>query len=77
MMNVIIYTTPTCRYCGVAKQFLRERGIGFTEYDISRDQKKMVEIVSRTGRASVPVIEIDGEFIVGFDKNRLAKKLGM
>ncbi len=77
MMHVIIYTTPTCQYCGVAKEFLRERGIGFIEYDISKDQKKMVEVVSRTGRASVPVIEIDGEFIVGFDKNRLAKKLGM
>jgi len=77
MMHVIIYTMPTCQYCGVAKQFLKERGIGFTEYDISRDQKKMVEVVSRTGRASVPVIEIDGDFIVGFDKNRLAKKLGL
>ncbi len=77
MMHVTIYTTPTCQYCSVAKQFLRERGIGFTEYDISKDHKKMVEIVSRTGRASVPVIEIDGEFIVGFDKHRLAKKLGM
>lgn len=77
MMNVIIYTTPTCQYCGVAKQFLAERGIGFTECDISRDQKKMVEIVSLTGRASVPVIEIDGDFIVGFDRNRLVKKLGL
>lgn len=77
MMRVIIYTTPTCRSCGVAKQFLAERGIGFTEYDISKDQKKMVELVSRTGRASVPIIEIDGDFIVGFDKNRLVKKLGL
>lgn len=76
-MQVIIYTTPTCQYCGVAKKFLAERGIGFTEYDISRDQKKMAEIVNRTGRASVPVIEIDGDVIVGFDKNRLAKKLGL
>lgn len=77
MMHVTIYTTPTCQYCGVAKQFLQERGIGFTEYDISKDQKKMTEIVGRTGRASVPVIEIDGELIVGFDKHRLAKKLGL
>jgi glutaredoxin-like YruB-family protein len=77
MKHVIIYTTPTCQYCGVAKQFLRERGIGFTEYDISKDQKKMRELVNRTGRASVPVIEIDGDFIVGFDRNRLIKKLGL
>jgi glutaredoxin 3 len=77
MMTVIIYTTPTCQYCGVAKQFLAERGIAFTEYDISKDHKKMAELVSRTGRVSVPVIEIDGDFIVGFDKNRLAKKLGL
>lgn len=76
-MHVIIYTTPTCHYCGIAKRFLAERGIGFTECDISKDRKKMAEIVSRTGRASVPVIEIDGEFIVGFDKHRLVKKLGM
>lgn len=77
MMHVIIYTMPTCQYCGVAKQFLAERGIGFIEYDLSKDHNKMAEIVSRTGRASVPVIEIDGEFIVGFDKHRLARKLGM
>lgn len=76
-MNVIIYTTPTCHHCSAAKQFLVELGIGFTECDISRDQKKMVEIVSRTGRASVPVIEVDGDFIVGFDRNRLTKKLGL
>ncbi len=77
MKHAIIYTMPTCQYCGVAKQFLAERGIDFIEYDLSKDYKKMTEIVSRTGRASVPVIEIDGEFIVGFDKQRLAKKLGM
>ncbi len=77
MMHVIIYTMPMCQYCGVAKQFLAERGIGFIEYDLSKDHNKMAEIVSRTGRASVPVIEIDGEFIVGFDKHRLARKLGM
>ncbi len=77
MMHVILYTMPTCQYCGVAKQFLAERGIGFIEYDLSKDYKKMAEIVNRTGRASVPVIEIDGEFIVGFDKHRLVKKLGM
>ncbi|MCS7197977.1 MAG: NrdH-redoxin [Candidatus Bipolaricaulota bacterium] len=77
MKRVVIYTTPTCQHCGIAKQFLAEQGIGFIEYDLSKDHQKMAEIVSRTGRASVPIIEIDGEFIVGFDKNRLAKKLGM
>jgi len=77
MKHVIIYTTPTCQSCGVAKQFLRERGINFTEHDISQDHEKMAELVSRTGRVSVPVIEIDGDFIVGFDKKRLAKKLGL
>lgn len=76
-MNVILYTTPTCHFCSVAKQFLQQHRVAFVEYDLSRDRKKMEEIVQRTGRASVPVIEIDGDFIVGFDKNRLAKKLGV
>ncbi|MCI2430028.1 glutathione S-transferase N-terminal domain-containing protein [Candidatus Acetothermia bacterium] len=76
-MNVILYTTPTCRFCGIAKQFLRQHRVAFVECDLSQDRKKMEELVQRTGRASVPVIEIDGDFVIGFDKNRLAKKLGV
>lgn len=76
-MNVILYTTPTCQFCGVAKQFLQQHRVAYVECDISKNQKKMEELVQRTGRASVPVIEIDGDFIVGFDRLRLSKKLGV
>ncbi|MCS6903270.1 MAG: glutaredoxin family protein [Candidatus Bipolaricaulota bacterium] len=76
-MNVILYITPTCHFCSVAKQFLQQHRVAFVECDLSKDRQKMEEIVRRTGRASVPVIEIDGDFIVGFDRHRLAKKLGM
>ncbi|MCS6936460.1 MAG: glutathione S-transferase N-terminal domain-containing protein [Candidatus Bipolaricaulota bacterium] len=76
-MTVILYTTPTCHFCSAAKQFLQQHRVAFVECDLSKDRQKMEEIVRRTGRASVPVIEIDGDFIVGFDKQRLIKKLGM
>ncbi len=76
-MRIVLYTTPTCQFCGVAKQFLQKHGVSFLECDLSQNPQKIEELVRRTGRASVPVIEVDGDFIVGFDKNRLAKKLGV
>ena len=60
-MNVDIYTSPTCGYCHQAKAFLSERGVKFTEYDISRDRTAADEIVRLTGQMGVPVIVVDGQ----------------
>ena len=70
-MDVKIYTTPTCGYCHMAKKYLTERGIQFTEYDVSRDRQAADEMVSLTGQMGVPVIVVDGQVIIGFDRQKL------
>jgi glutaredoxin 3 len=70
-MDVKIYTTPTCGYCHQAKSFLTQLGVQYTEYDVSRDEKAAEEMVQTTGQMGVPVIIIDGQVVVGFDRARL------
>ena len=72
-MAVSIYTTPSCGYCQVAKKYFRERGVRFTEYDISRDRRKADEMVYKSHQSGVPVIDFNGEIIVGFNQERLER----
>ncbi len=74
-MNVEIYTTPTCGYCHQAKRFLSERGVRFTEYDVSRDQSAANDVIRLSGQMGVPVIVVDGEVVVGFNRTRLEQLL--
>jgi glutaredoxin 3 len=75
--NVKVYSTPTCPYCVRAKQFLKENAVNFNDIDVSSDQDAAQEMIKRSGQMGVPVIDIDGELIVGFDKERIKKVLGM
>lgn len=75
--KVIIYSTPPCMYCHMAKAFFKENKIDYTDYDVSIDTQKREEMLKKTGQMAVPVIEIDGEIIIGFDKVRLSKLLGI
>lgn len=75
--KVMIYSTPTCPYCTRAKQFLRDRNIEFEDIDVSQDQAMAEEMVSKSGQMGVPVLDIDGEIIVGFDKERISRALGL
>lgn len=77
MSQVILYTTPTCTYCKSAKAFFEEHGVDYEEVDVSQDVQKAQELVEKTGQTGVPVIEIDGEIIIGFDKRRIARALGL
>jgi len=70
-MNVEIYTSPACGYCHQAKRFLSQRGVNFTEHDVSIDRAAAEEIVRLTGQMGVPVIVVDGQVIIGFDRARL------
>lgn len=70
-MKVTIYTTQTCGYCRMAKNYLRERSIQFIEKDVSRDSTAANEMVGRSGQMGVPVIIIDDEVVIGFDRERL------
>ena len=74
---VIIYTTPACIYCQMAKNFFKEHNIQYTEFDVSSDDKKADEMIKKTGQMAVPVIEINGQIIVGFDKKRVSELLGL
>ncbi len=75
--EVIVYTTPHCPWCAAVKEYLRERDIPFTEIDVSEDRQAAMEMVEKSGQMGVPVIEIDGEIVVGFDKERLDYLLGL
>jgi len=77
MQHVTIYSTPTCHFCHQAKEFFDEKGVQYTNYDVSVDAAKRQEMIQLTGQLGVPVIVIDGAVSVGFDRNRLAAKLGV
>jgi glutaredoxin-like YruB-family protein len=77
MKKVTIYSTPTCHYCNLAKDFLKEHNVAYTEYDVAADVKKRKEMVDKTGQMGVPVIDVEGEIMVGYGEEALAKALGI
>ncbi len=75
--TVIVYSTPTCPWCHRAKDYLKEKKIKFIDYDVSMDQKKAQEMIDKSGQMGVPVLDIDGKIVVGFDKDMIDKLLGI
>ena len=76
MKKVVIYSTPTCTYCLMAKDFFREKGVEFEEIDVSGSEEKREELLKLTdGQMGVPVIVIDGTVVFGFDKNGIEELL--
>jgi glutaredoxin-like YruB-family protein len=74
-MAVTIYTTPSCGYCKVAKEFFRTQHVSFTEYNVASDQRKAAEMLHKSGQMGVPVIDVNGKIIVGFNKPEIEKAL--
>ena len=74
---VKIYTTPACPYCFTLMEFLKEKGIEFEEIDVSKDEKARDEMIKKSGRLEAPIIEIDGQIVVGFDKEKICKLLNI
>ena len=74
-MEVKVYSTPTCGYCHQVKQFLQDRGVPFTEYDVSHDRAAAEEMVRLTGQMGVPVIMVNSQVVVGFDQVKLEQLL--
>lgn len=70
-MNVKVYSTPTCPYCGMAKKYLESKNVIFQEVDVSADRSAAAEMIDKSGQRGVPVIDIDGNVIVGFDKEKI------
>lgn len=75
MSEVIVYSTATCPYCIRAKQFLTDNKIAFVNYDVSADTLKAEEMVQKSEQMGVPVIDIDGQIVIGFDKERIKQLL--
>jgi len=73
--KVIVYSTPSCPYCHAAKEFLKENKIEYTDIDVSKEQEKAQEMIEKSGQMGVPVLDIGGTIIVGFDKDAIKKAL--
>ena len=75
--KVLVFTTPTCPWCVRVKRYLTDQKVSFREVDVSRDQAAARDLVRRTGQMGVPVVEIDGRPVIGFDKPRIDRMLGL
>jgi glutaredoxin 3 len=75
--RVIIFTTPTCTYCNAAKKYFRQKGIRFRDVDVSRDAAAARDMQRRSGQMGVPVIDIGGRIVVGFDRPKIDQLLGL
>ena len=67
-----MYTTPTCHFCHMAKEFLKGKGIEYTDYNVAEDADKRKEMIERSGQMGVPVIFVGSEMLIGFDKDKLS-----
>lgn len=77
MSQVKVYTTPTCSWCQAVKDYLKSRQVEFEEVDVSTDMEQARQLVEKTGQYGVPVIDIDGEYIVGFDRDEINARLNL
>ena len=75
--NITIYKTKTCSYCHLAEEFLKEKKIKFKSIDVGEDTKAAQAMIKKSGQMSVPVIDIDGKIIIGFDRSALKKALDL
>ncbi|MBF0215658.1 MAG: glutaredoxin family protein [Candidatus Omnitrophica bacterium] len=77
MSKVTVYSTKTCSYCVRLKQYLSDNKISYENIDITSDPAKVKEMVDKSGQMGVPVVDIDGAIVVGFDKPQISKLLGI
>ena len=76
-MKVKVYSTPICPYCDMVKQFLKEHNIKFEEIDVAEDEKSREEMIEKSCQLGVPVIDINGKIIIGFNKEAIKKELNI
>lgn len=75
--KIKVYSTPTCPYCGVLKDFLTEKGVEFENVDLSQNEEAQKYIMEKTGKLAVPVTEIGDSFVIGFDKAKIIELLNL
>ncbi|NQV89368.1 MAG: glutaredoxin family protein [Parcubacteria group bacterium] len=76
-MNITVYSTPTCPFCKQTKAFLEENKVEFTDIDVSSDQEEAQKMIKLSGQMGVPVTDIDGEIVIGFDRDKISGLLGL
>ncbi|MDD4990393.1 MAG: glutaredoxin domain-containing protein [Candidatus Pacebacteria bacterium] len=74
-MNIKVYSTEFCPYCVALKEFLKEQKITFEAIDVTENQKAQEEMIEKSGQMGVPVVDIDGEIIIGFDREKILQLL--
>ena len=77
MRTVTIYTTPSCVYCKKAKEFFTQHNVQYSEKNVASDAAAREEMIKKSGQLGVPVIDIEGAIVVGYDRGRLAELLGI
>ena len=75
--KVVIYSTPHCVYCKMAKEFFKKNNIAYEEKDVASDLAAREDMLNKSGQMGVPVIEVGGRIIIGFDQARLREALGI
>ncbi len=75
MKQITVYSLPNCHFCHQAKDFLTSRGLEFTDYNVGEDQSKLQEMFDKTGQMGAPVIDIEGDIVVGFNRELLEQLL--
>jgi len=73
--KVKVYTTPACPYCTMTKDFLKKHGVAFEVIDVASNREAAMEMIKKSGQMGVPVLEIGGEMIIGFDREAIKKAL--
>lgn len=76
-MTAIVYSTPSCPYCNMAKDYFKANNVDFVDYNVAQDYAKAEEMVKKSGQMGVPVIDLNGTIIVGFDKAKINTMLGL
>lgn len=74
-MKVTVYSTPTCPFCHMVKDYLKQHKIEFKDVNVAEDQKAAMEMIRKSGQQGVPVTDVDGTIIVGFDRESLDRAL--
>ena len=77
MKDITVYSTPSCVYCNMAKSFFKANGFEYKDYNVATDLEKRKEMIDKTGQMGVPVIDIGGTIVVGFDEGKLRTTLGI
>jgi glutaredoxin-like YruB-family protein len=77
MKTISIYSTPTCHFCQVAKEYFKENNLSYTEYNVASDAERRAEMIKKSGQLGVPVIVIGNDIVVGFNQEKVKNLLGI